>query len=147
MDQRNKVILGMFSLAFCALAGLQVAGKYINYSQSSVLGESASVETAMGGKPNFALCSYNQECNSGVCDPTSTRCIPKSATSPFVPQYGQPEPVVTQVPSTGAQYIPCSEFKALEEKYCTNPKQGTAQRMLGSLSCLTFQRNIVSFCK
>ncbi len=150
MDNRNKTILAMFSLAFCALAGLQVAGKYVSFSQSSVLGESASIETALGGKPNFALCNFDQQCNSGTCDMNTKRCIPKPASSPFVAQYGQKEPEVTPVSTTSttqAQYIPCGELKALEAQYCTNPKQTTAQRLAGSLSCLTFQRNISSFCK
>jgi len=134
----------MFTLAFCSLAGLQLAGKAINYSQSSVLGEKTTIESTMGGKPNFVKCEENKNCRSGICDSKVKVCLPKNVPTRSPAITGEPVPTSTM---TTSEYIPCTDLLALETKYCTTTKPGQIVRIFGQISCATFKNNITTFCK
>lgn len=93
MNGKNKLILGMFSLAFASLAALQGVSKYINYSQSAVLGDETNLlDNLTAGKRNFFTCESHQECASLYCDPNAKRCIPKPSDTPIP----TPSPTSTQ---------------------------------------------------
>ncbi len=147
MDTRNKAILGMFTLAFCSLAGLQIAGKAIDYTQSSVLGEKTTIESSMPGKRNFVACETNQQCNSGRCDEVRKLCIPKSAPTRTPQNPAESKESRIETLGTTSEYVPCSDLKAIEAKYCTQEKPTFTKKIEGQISCATFKQNLMVFCR
>lgn len=156
MNTQNKLVLGLFSLAFVSLGGLQAASQYINYSQSSVLGDQTSYFAQVDGKANFNSCISNSDCASRYCQPSLKRCLPYSISSPAPTKTDlfplpttklQPKPPIQINPD-----IPCSSAQDLYDRYCNRmyPQSGSfinPKLEEDYISCSQYQNFLSQNCK
>lgn len=149
MNTQNKLVLGLFSLAFVSLGGLQAASQYINYSQSSVLGDQTSYFSQIGGKANFNSCTVDSDCASGYCQLSLKRCLPVSnariATSK--PQLSLPPIKISPTIALKSSNIPCSAAQSLYEQYCNHefPQINVGQES-NSITCAQYQDFLSQNC-
>lgn len=164
MNTQNKLVLGLFSLAFISLGGLQAATQYLNYNQSSVLGDQTSYFAQVGGKANFNVCSTNSDCASTYCHPILKRCLPYSASASIqapIPTKPDLSPLPTvQLPSRAllppmptivqlSPNIPCSAAQDLYSRYCSRmyPTDGSQIFAPNYISCDQYQAFLTKSCQ
>ncbi len=150
MNMQNKLVLGLFSLAFISLGGLQAATQYLNYNQSSVLGDQTSYFAQVGGKANFNVCSTNSDCASAYCHPILKRCLPYSASTPIqapLPTKSNflPMPTVIQLNPN----IPCSAAQDLYDRYCNRMYPADNNQITASnyINCDQYQTFLTKSCQ